>query len=157
MKQTAAYLIETYQDQDRDSLEELSHSWLVNREFWSVEQILDTRSHQDVSIWLLKSAACSELQGIMFVSWIFDISEILFVYVLPKLRRCGGGKQLMDHYLAMAAQREGVQKLFLEVKESNLAAKSFYESYGFKNVSRRYHYYSDGEHALVYEKILDRP
>ncbi|ERP32181.1 hypothetical protein [Chitinivibrio alkaliphilus] len=40
--------------------------------------------------------------------------------------------------------------LFLEVRRSN-AARSFYETVGFRRVGERKNYYSDGEDCILYQ------
>lgn len=153
MNASETYYIDPYDEQDFKSLEELSLNWLANKEFWDVDQILKTISHQDVSLWLLKSVSSKELQGMMLVSWTCDFSEILFIYVRAERRGSGGGKKLLDHYL-YAAKTKGLHKIFLEVREGNEVARSFYSGYGFNLVSRRHGYYSNGDHALIYEKEI---
>ncbi len=46
-----------------------------------------------------------------------------------------------------------VNQMFLEVRESNLAAINLYKSNGFTIVGRRTDYYSDNEDALVMKNV----
>jgi ribosomal-protein-alanine N-acetyltransferase len=48
--------------------------------------------------------------------------------------------------LALRARADGAQWLWLEVRESNLAAQALYRSTGFHVVGQRRGYYPDGPH-----------
>jgi ribosomal protein S18 acetylase RimI-like enzyme len=72
-------------------------------------------------------------------------SEILNLAVAPALRRRGVAAWLLGEVLASAGG-----PWFLEVRESNQAARSLYGKFGFREVSRRPGYYQDtGEAAVV--------
>ena len=43
----------------------------------------------------------------------------------------------------------GVQKIYLEVAEQNIAARSLYRAFGFGQTGRRRRYYPDGSDALT--------
>lgn len=69
-------------------------------------------------------------------------------------RRRGMGRRLLRHALASARAR-GAQVVFLEVRESNHAARALYESEGFSGVGRRARYYAHPvEDALILRKEL---
>ena len=81
--------------------------------------------------------------------------EILNLAVKPEFRRRGLGQALVNVVLE-GFHREGVIQVFLEVRESNHAAISFYERLGFRDVGRRGNYYHDPEEAaLVLGRSLD--
>jgi [ribosomal protein S18]-alanine N-acetyltransferase len=61
--------------------------------------------------------------------------EILNLAVAPAFRRRGIARQLLRDVLRGT--------IFLEVRESNTAAREFYKSIGFKELGRRPAYYSD--------------
>lgn len=69
-----------------------------------------------------------------------DEGEILNLAVAPDGRRHGVGRALVREILETLADR-GVHKVFLEVRESNTAARALYAGYGFKEVGRRPQYY----------------
>lgn len=75
--------------------------------------------------------------------------EILNLAVLPGYRRQGVGRRLLEHGLAFLVGR-GVREAYLEVRESNLAARDLYLGFGFRPVGVRPHYYRNpAEDALV--------
>jgi [ribosomal protein S18]-alanine N-acetyltransferase len=62
--------------------------------------------------------------------------EVLNLAVSPEYRRKGLGRALLSALL------EGYRgAIFLEVRESNLAARNLYKSMGFKEISSRQGYY----------------
>jgi ribosomal-protein-alanine N-acetyltransferase len=69
-------------------------------------------------------------------------------------RRKGIGRHLLRHVLRSARAR-GAHIVFLEVRESNQAARALYESEGFTGVGRRARYYAHPvEDALILRKEL---
>ena len=71
--------------------------------------------------------------------------EILNLAVAPGERRQGIGRALLGD---MLARHSG--EFFLEVRESNMLARRFYECVGFQIVTKRLQYYSNpGESAIV--------
>jgi ribosomal protein S18 acetylase RimI-like enzyme len=56
----------------------------------------------------------------------------------------------VQEFLALARSR-GAEEIFLEVRESNLAARRLYETSGFSESGRRQSYYQQPqEDAIVY-------
>jgi ribosomal-protein-alanine N-acetyltransferase len=74
--------------------------------------------------------------------------EILNLAVAPGVRRQGIGRQLLSH----ALERHTGQ-CFLEVRESNEAARRFYERLGFKEVTKRLQYYSNPPETAIVMKL----
>jgi [ribosomal protein S18]-alanine N-acetyltransferase len=80
--------------------------------------------------------------------------ELENIVVVPEERGRGIGLRLMEELLARAKQTNG-ETVFLEVRESNVAAISLYRRLGFQQTGRRKSYYSDPiEDALLYSKNL---
>ncbi|MBZ5507459.1 MAG: ribosomal protein S18-alanine N-acetyltransferase [Acidobacteriia bacterium] len=75
--------------------------------------------------------------------------EIENIAVTGSARRCGLGTRLLGEFLDLVRQR-GSKTVFLEVRESNLAARALYGKWAFLEVGRRKMYYQDPvEDALV--------
>ena len=82
-----------------------------------------------------------------------DTADIDNIAVVESYRRSGVAKAIVSE-LCKRAKKQGVKKLFLEVRVSNYAAMSLYLKCGFKGVYARSRYYPDGEDCLVMVKEL---
>jgi ribosomal-protein-alanine N-acetyltransferase len=94
------------------------------------------------------------LLGYAFLFALFEEGEVMNIAVAKEERGKGLSRILMDALLEKA-RTEKVEILRLEVRASNLAAKSLYESYGFQYTGLRKGYYSaPREDALLMEKRI---
>ncbi|HEX4561908.1 MAG TPA: ribosomal protein S18-alanine N-acetyltransferase, partial [Gemmatimonadales bacterium] len=78
--------------------------------------------------------------GYLVARQMADEGEILNIGVDPKSRRCGVGRILVSAGLSRL-HALGARQVFLEVRESNVAARALYERFAFTEVSRRAKYY----------------
>jgi ribosomal-protein-alanine acetyltransferase len=100
--------------------------------------------------------ATTELAGFLVAVHIFSEWELENIAVSPTTRRQGIGRQLLNALLAQAVQAKSAA-VFLEVRESNTAARVLYEKAGFTQVGHRKSYYSDTqEDAILYRQTLNR-
>ncbi|HEX5413493.1 MAG TPA: ribosomal protein S18-alanine N-acetyltransferase [Terriglobia bacterium] len=84
-------------------------------------------------------------------------SELWNIAVQPAHRRQSIARALLVEACKRLAE-SGVQRLFLEVRESNLPAAELYYSFGFELLGRRKEYYvNPKEDALVLVHKLIRP
>jgi len=74
--------------------------------------------------------------------------ELLSVATKEDLRRKGFAKKLME-YSQNELKKLRIDKFYLEVRESNSAAISFYQKLGYEKISERKNYYEDTETAVV--------
>ena len=80
-----------------------------------------------------------------------DEWEIENVAIAPDARRRGLGTRLVGELLTMA-QAQAASAVFLEVRESNHAARALYEKWAFVESGRRAKYYRDPEEdAIVFK------
>ena len=76
--------------------------------------------------------------------------EVENVVVNPESRRRGFGELLLRELMKWV-QQAGCETVFLEVRDSNRAARGLYEKCGFREVGRRVKYYAQPtEDAVVY-------
>ena len=80
-------------------------------------------------------------------SWITDNTEILNFCVDINYRNNGIGNELFG-----AVNNIHIGMISLEVRETNLGARRFYERQGFKSVAIRKNYYSNGDNAILMVK-----
>lgn len=80
--------------------------------------------------------------------------ELENIIVAPEARRKGVAMQLVERLLA-AARETHSESVFLEVRESNLAARGLYRKLGFRQTGRRKSYYTNPlEDAVLCSLIL---
>jgi [ribosomal protein S18]-alanine N-acetyltransferase len=93
--------------------------------------------------------------GFLVASHVAPEWELENIAVASSARRKGIGKRLLSALLA-AARETNSDSVFLEVRESNAAARTLYEKAGFEQTGRRKSYYSDPvEDAVLYRMTLN--
>jgi len=97
------------------------------------------------------------LGGYLLLSFAADEAEIINIAVRTALRRRGVAARLVAEALAFV-QTRGASACYLEVRESNDAARRLYEKMGFSVVGRRKMYYSaPTEDALLMKRTKESP
>jgi ribosomal-protein-alanine N-acetyltransferase len=84
----------------------------------------------------------SQVIGFLAGRQVADEAEILNIAVRPDFRRKGVASALLLGALD-AFQRSAVIRVFLELRESNLPARTLYERHGFIRTGRRNSYYTN--------------
>jgi ribosomal-protein-alanine N-acetyltransferase len=121
---------------------------------WSEGAIRSTL--QNATVVSLVAERDGRLAGYLLARMIAGEAEILNLAVLPGERRKGLGSMLLTAGLA-GLERAGAQSVFLEVRESNEAAKRLYSVAGFRPVGVRPGYYRrPNESAYVLRRELGR-
>ncbi|MFQ3666852.1 MAG: GNAT family N-acetyltransferase [Sphingomonadaceae bacterium] len=108
------------------------------REAWSAQQIV--RLLADPGAFMLLAEPLGRLAGFALVRTVAGEAELMLCAVAPGERRQGIARALVARAADEAAAR-GARRLFLEVRESNHAARAFYEGLGFVLVGVRPGYY----------------
>ena len=90
--------------------------------------------------------------GYVGATAVFTDCDVLLVAVAEKYRRQGIAKGLFGK-LFDALVSDGGEKVFLEVRSRNRAARACYESLGFSEIGVRNNYYGDDD-AVIMEKDL---
>ena len=129
---------------------------------WSVESLASALSLPHGRFFVAEDAegkragrgGAAVLLGYVVALLYGEEGEIADLAVAPAARRLGVGGLLLDRVVAEAME-SGVRALYLEVRESNSAARALYESRGFGIVGRRRGYYQRPfEDALVLRRNL---
>ncbi len=122
---------------------------------WSAAGILELFENEAVSSRVVLAGGPElRLAGYAFARVIAGEAEILNIAVLPLYRRQGVGRRLLDSVLA-AVTAGGAVEAFLEVRESNQAARFLYEARGFRAVGFRTDYYrKPRENAVIMRSDL---
>ncbi|HHW48541.1 MAG TPA: ribosomal protein S18-alanine N-acetyltransferase [Clostridiaceae bacterium] len=75
--------------------------------------------------------------------------HITNIAVHPEFRQNGIGSLLLEGLIDIA-KKEGITRMTLEVRKSNLTAQRLYKKYGFEECGLRKSYYADnGEDAII--------
>jgi ribosomal-protein-alanine N-acetyltransferase len=90
---------------------------------------------------LMVGEEAGEVVGYAVLWFAADEAELGDIAVLPESRGRGLGRWLLEAALAEAARR-GARAVYLEVRESNTAARRLYERAGFDTAGVRPNYYT---------------
>jgi ribosomal-protein-alanine N-acetyltransferase len=101
-----------------------------------------------------ETAAGQRILGFLIAQHVAPEWELENIVVAPEARRKGAGKQLLEALLAVARETNS-DSIFLEVRESNAAARTLYNQAAFEQTGIRKFYYLDpSENAILYRRIL---
>ena len=118
---------------------------------WSKKQWINEFRKKDIKVFGLLH---SELViGLCVFQVIIDEAQINYFVINQKFREKGFGSYLM-RFMIKHCEKLNVNKLFLEVSQTNIKAEKFYANFDFFTVGIRRNYYRDGSNALLKEKIL---
>ena len=102
----------------------------------------------------LSSVKGSGIMGFLIAHHLAPEWELENIVVAHAARHRGIGKRLLEA-LFDAARETNSSAVFLEVRESNTAARTLYEGSGFEQTGRRPSYYtSPSEDAILYRRVL---
>lgn len=123
---------------------------------WTVDSLATALSLERMQVLVAESVgeveggdAATGLLGYVVAVVLGPEAEIADLAVAPESRRLGIGRALLARVLAELGEA-GARTVYLEVRESNQAARALYEANGFGSVGRRRGYYRHPvEDALV--------
>lgn len=103
--------------------------------------------------WIMEETEHSQIIGMMSLWVDEDKAQINNFYILPKYQGQKLGRSFLE-YIISYLRAGKIAEVTLEVRASNHKAIALYESSGFRSVSIRKNYYSNGEDAhLMYLRI----
>lgn len=121
---------------------------------WSEESFRRLLAVQPAIFQVLEYRPELRIAGYAIAFAVGEDGELLNVAVEPEFRGKGLAGQMVDALVIELAAR-GVRAAFLEVRESNRAARALYGSRGFTEIGRRKKYYRRPvEDALVMRRII---
>lgn len=112
---------------------------------WSVKSLEQLNLRGELG-WVIDEG--NEVVGFLVVQAVVAEAEILNLCVAPEKRRAGLAEALLNEAIS-ELRRARVDRLFLEVRESNTPAISFYEKHQFRKTGRRPAYYRNPDEAAV--------
>ena len=124
-------------------VERLSFSVAWSRDAF-IEEITRNRFARYIS-----AKANNRIIGYAGMWKVFDEGHITNIAVHPEYRGKGIGSSLVEELIKIA-KNEGITRMTLEVRESNIAAQRLYSKYGFRKSGIRKAYYADNsENAII--------
>ena len=144
----APYLVTTARPEHLDEIAQIElASFLVpwKREFFESEL---SEPYRYARVLFSQDGSVPRVGGYLFAVSLYEEFHINKIATDPGLRNRGLGRVLLEDALqrARAARAHAVT---LEVRISNIPAREFYGSYGFREAYRRKGYYQDGEDAFA--------
>lgn len=122
---------------------------------WSEDAFHELLHMRDAIFLVATRGARQVAAGYVIARIAADEADVLNLAVSPAERGRGLGGELLDAGLAAVIDR-GAREIFLEVRESNVAALALYGSRGFAAVSRRNRYYRNPvEDALLLRRAIE--
>lgn len=115
---------------------------------WSAEQYRTAFSREASPRVVLIIEEDTGIQGFVAGRGLDEEWEIENIAIAGSARRRGLGTRLLGEFLDLARGR-GAQAVFLEVRESNLAARKLYEKWAFVESGRRKLYYREPEEDAI--------
>ncbi|WP_424409804.1 ribosomal protein S18-alanine N-acetyltransferase [Pasteurella sp. PK-2025] len=116
---------------------------------WTMGTLKNTHGDRYVNLKVMQE---EQLVAFAICQTVLDEATLFNLAVDPAYQGKGIGKTLLVH-LVETLKEKGILTLWLEVRESNLVAKTLYEQVGFNEVDIRKNYYPtpDGkrENAIV--------
>ncbi len=120
---------------------------------WSQDSISETYRQSNAIIVVAEED--SNIVGYCIFYYVMDEGEIARIGVDEKLRGQGVGRSLLDYVCAFCHKNE-IERLLLDVRESNTSARRFYEKYGFVIDGLRKDFYdAPKEHAVLMSMTIN--
>ena len=122
---------------------------------WGARAFLEEARNPVSHLWALRKG--EHILGYICF-WMFAGEvHLLNIAIHPQHRRQGLGTALLKKMKSFALS-QAIEKIYLEVRPSNVAARRFYTKAGFQERGRRKRYYTDtGEDAIVMSlELFDR-
>ena len=121
---------------------------------WSQKNFEDCMKNQGYSCWVFEHD--KKMSGHVVISAAVGEAHILNICVYPEKQNQGWGRKLLEESEWIAKQHRA-EMCFLEVRPSNKAGMSLYESSGYNEISVRKGYYpteNGREDAVIMAKAL---
>lgn len=119
---------------------------------WSIVGLQETLEQEHAFITVAEED--SKVVAYCIVYHVMDEGEIARIAVNRENRRQGVGQGLLDYTCDCCREKE-LQRLLLDVRESNVGARAFYKQYGFVEDGIRKNFYDNPkENAVLMSKRL---
>lgn len=141
-------MIRLMQESDIGRVTEIER--LVQTHPWSRQQFQESLTSYQCTVY----EQANQVVGFCILQPVLDEANLLLMAIHPSQQGKGLGYELLDYSIQLL--KNNPIQIFLEVRESNLAAIRLYEKTGFHQIDLRKNYYPniDGskEHAVIMVK-----
>ena len=139
---------------------------VTNQHLYDIEKIETSLEHRILSSTTLSSTSNentyyyfvaksnNNVVGYLAAELLVDHFDMLAIAVNKDFRRQNIATCLLNKLFSTCTELK-ITEIFLEVRQNNLPAISFYEKSGFEKIGTRKKYYTDtNEDAYVYKKVV---
>ncbi len=106
---------------------------------WTREEYQESFNSPNQFIYIATHS--NKIIGCLVYNIVLDEAEILQFWIIKDLQNKGYGTQFLNNFLLKIIHLYKVEKVFLEVRDSNKVALRLYQSLGFNQVGVRNNYY----------------
>jgi [ribosomal protein S18]-alanine N-acetyltransferase len=119
---------------------------------WNEDLFMKALDSSDKTIFV--SRTMGKISGYVVFEHVADEGHITNIAVAKSFRRKGIASELIGKAVTYARDLN-VVSMFLEVRESNDAAKHLYNKFGFREIGKRKDYYSSpNDNAIIFQLKL---
>ena len=118
---------------------------------WTLARVARSVRHPDVNVVVAKDAGV--LAGFGIMKYGDEGASLNLLAVSRNYRRCGTGARIVA-WLERVAVSAGIFEIAVQLRETNLGAKAFYDKLGYEAIDRVPGYYNNKEAAIIMAKHL---
>ncbi len=115
---------------------------------WSAKMFSEILEKEGCRIFCICDMQLSKILAYAVMYSCLDEADLANIATVPTERKRGLGGFLLDKTLKIS-RAAGILRTFLEVRESNGAARHLYLSRGFKEIGKRRNYYRDPKEDAI--------
>jgi ribosomal protein S18 acetylase RimI-like enzyme len=114
---------------------------------WPEARVATFIRHRESMVLTARSSSRGEIAGFAIMQFGDERAHLNLLAVAPRHQRCGIARQLMT-WLELSALTAGTFAITLELRATNVAARSFYSAIGYREIGRVAGYYERAEDAI---------
>lgn len=133
------------EDKDLDEIMELEHQCFTVP--WSRDAFYNELHQNKFASYIVLEEA-GRIIGYCGAWLVIDEAHITNVAILPDFRGRGLGEAIMQKMIDQCKENQ-IERMTLEVRESNTVAQSLYRKLGFQDGAIRKNYYSDNQEDAI--------
>jgi [ribosomal protein S18]-alanine N-acetyltransferase len=150
---TADPPVQLARPEDADDIAAMSRD-LIERGLpwnWRPARVLHAIRNPETNVAVARSDG--ELLGFGIMEYLDSHAYLALLAVRATRQRRGTGSALV-HWLEASARVAGAERIRLEARRDNVAARTFYNELGYQEIAIRQGRYSDGIDGILLEKWL---